>query len=191
RHAFDPTKRSLEWRRTLGIDDNEIVVSFVGRIVMEKGLDRFVAALEELKRAGVEHRALVVGDGPAKAWLEQRLPDAVFTGYLDGAALACAYASADVFLNPSTTETFGNVTAEAMASGLPAVCADATGSRSLVVDGKTGFLVPADDTASYAAALARLITNGETRARMGDAARERSKFYDWDTVLRTVLQHYL
>src|SRR3546814_19239011 len=88
----------------------------------------------------VPHRALVVGDGPARAWIEERAPQAVYAGFLKGEELARAYASADVMFNPSSTETFGKVTLEAMASRLPVVAASATGSPSLVTDGVNGLL---------------------------------------------------
>ncbi len=83
--------------------------------------------------------------GPDRGFAEQELPHAIFTGFLNGEELTAAYASSDIFVFPSDSESFGNVTLEAMASGLPCVCADATGSRSLVVAGETGFLAPADD----------------------------------------------
>lgn len=142
-----------------------------------------MAALERLRGGETPHRVLIVGDGDQREWLEARLPDAIFTGYMVGDELARAYASSDIFLYPSTTETFGNVTLEAMASGLPVVGARAHGTRSLVVDEKTGLLAEPDDPADLAAACRRLLDDSVLRRRLGRAAFERSKQYRWRAVL--------
>lgn len=187
---FNPDKRDLAWRRSLGIGDDEVVISFVGRLVMEKGLDSFARALECLSQRGIDHRVLVVGDGPRQAWLKEHLPAAVFTGFLSGQALARAYASSDIFFNPSVTETFGNVTLEAMAAGVPALCANATGSRSLVAQGVTGFLVPPENETSYVDALAKLVRDAALRKAMGAAGRRHSRDYEWDAVMQGLLANY-
>jgi phosphatidylinositol alpha 1,6-mannosyltransferase len=191
RTLFNPSRRDLDWRRSLGIADDEVVILFVGRVVMEKGLKPFADTLERLASTGIPHRILVVGDGPAREWLAQRLPKAVFTGYLSGENLARAYASSDVFFNPSTTETFGNVTIEAMASGLPTVCARATGSNSIVRDGETGFLIDQTDTRALCGVLGALASEGDMRRGMGVAARDASAVYDWEAVLSAVHRHYV
>ena len=98
---------------------------------------------------------------------KQQLPHAVFAGFLRGEDLTAAYASSDIFFFPSDSESFGNVTLEAMASGLPCVCADATGSRSLVVDGQTGFLAPADDAAAFARHITALAQDAGAQAAHG------------------------
>jgi len=187
---FDPAKRSLAWRRSRGFADGEVVVAFVSRLVREKQLETLAAALRVLNSRGIAHRGLVVGDGPERARLERELPDAVFTGFLDGEELATACASADVFVFPSETETFGSVTLEAMASGLPCVCADATGSRSLVVDGKTGFLATPRDAEAFADAIARLVRDGGLRRMMGQAARARALSFSWDAAMERLLGYY-
>ncbi|MDX2225443.1 MAG: glycosyltransferase family 1 protein [Rhodospirillaceae bacterium] len=191
RAVFNPAHRDLTWRRSLGIADGEPVIAFVGRVVMEKGLGAFADAIDGLTARGIAHRVLIVGDGPARPWLAARLPQAVFVGFQRDQGLSRAYASADIFFNPSCTETFGNVTAEAMASGLPSVCADATGSRSLVIHGETGFLVPPNRPAGYVEALSMLATSTDLRGAFGTAALERSAAYDWDRVLDHVTGHYL
>ena len=191
RSIFSPERRDLAWRRSLGIGDDEVAIGFLGRLVMEKGLDVFAAALAELRRRGVPHRALVVGEGPAHGWFAERLPEAVFAGFHEGEALGRAVASMDVFLNPSTTETFGNVTLEAMASAVPVVAARATGSTSLVVNGTTGSLVAPGDAAAFADALAFYIADPELRARHGAAGEAASRDYSWDAINGAVARAYL
>ena len=189
---FNPRHRSLEWRRSLGIGDDEMVVGFLSRLVLEKGLDVFADVIDELQRRGVKHRVLIVGKGPAREWIEERLPgDAVFAGFLTGDELGRAVASMDAFLFPSVTETFGNVTLEAMAAGVPVVAANATGAGNLVTEGVTGHLVPPRDIAAYSDALARLAADPALRARMGEAGVVSAQAYHWDRVNQAVVDMYL
>lgn len=188
--TFNPAHRSMAWRRRLGIGDDEVVVSFVSRLVWEKGLDVYANVIERLEAQHIPHRSLIVGDGPARDELEEQLPNTLFTGYLSGNALTRAYASSDVFLFPSDTETFGNVTVEAMASGLPTVCANAGGSADHVEHGTTGFLAPVADRDTFFDATARLVTDATLRRRMGTAARKRAEDYDWEEVLGRMPRYY-
>ena len=142
RDIFNPGRRAAEWRRSLGIADEDVAIGFLGRLVMEKGLDVFSDTVDELRARGIAHKVLVIGEGPARGWFEARIPGAIFAGFQQGADLGRAVAGMDVLFNPSVTETFGNVTLEAMACGLPVVAAEATGSQSLVDDGVSGRLVP-------------------------------------------------
>jgi glycosyltransferase involved in cell wall biosynthesis len=190
RERFNPTKRSEAWRASLGIAPDDVTIAFVGRLVLEKGLDLLCDIAGALDHMGAPHKLLIVGDGPEQALLRQRLPRAVFTGHLDGDALERAYASADMFLNPSTTETFGNVTLEAMASGLPTVCAQATGSNAIVRHEITGYLIAADQPQSFALCLARMIKNADMRRGMGEAGREASRNFDWERIMASLLAHY-
>lgn len=187
---FSPERRSLDWRRTHGIGDDEVVVTFVSRLVREKGLDIYADVIERLEQRGVPHRSMVVGDGPAREEIEDRLPNTTFTGFLEGDDLARAYASSDVFLFPSDTETFGNVTLEAMASGLPTVCARAAGSRDLVNDGRTGRLCPPGDVSAFTEATRRLVQNTALRDRMRSAAYERAQDFRWETILDKMNGYY-
>ncbi|MEM9750736.1 MAG: glycosyltransferase family 1 protein [Pseudomonadota bacterium] len=190
---FQPERRDMAWRRSMGIADTEVAVAFVGRLVLEKGLECFGRVVDTLRARGVAFRPLIVGDGPERQWMEERMPEsagAVFTGFLEGEDLARAYASADVFFNPSKTETFGNVTLEAMASGLPTVCANATGSRSIVVDGETGYLVETSQANGYADALQRLLQDADLRAAMSASALVRSRDFGWDVVMLGLLAQY-
>ncbi|HEU0065993.1 MAG TPA: glycosyltransferase family 1 protein, partial [Sphingomonas sp.] len=188
---FAPERRDLVWRRSLGIADDDILVGFLGRLVKEKGLDVFADVVTELRRRGVAHRVLIVGEGPARAWFARRVPEAVFAGFQAGDALGRAVASMDVFFNPSVTETFGNVTTEAMAASVPVVAARATGAVDLVVDGETGFLVPPRDIRGYADAIACIVADRTLRVRMGEAGRARAAGYRWDVANRAVLDTYL
>jgi glycosyltransferase involved in cell wall biosynthesis len=187
---FHPAKRSPAWRATHGIGANEFVVAFVSRLVREKELDTVVASLKLFAARGIAHRVVIVGDGPDRGMLEAGLPEAIFTGFLEGEELAKAYAASDVFLFPSETETFGNVTLEAMASGLPCVCANATGSRSLVVHEETGYLVAPRNAAEFAGRLAVLARDEALRARLGAAARARAETFSWDETMASLYGHY-
>jgi glycosyltransferase involved in cell wall biosynthesis len=187
---FNPAKRDPEWRRSLGISDSEIVICFVGRLVLEKGIDFMAGVLDQLTANGVSHRALIIGDGPERSRLAKRLPTAHLLGYLGGEDLARAYASSDIFLNPSDTETFGNVTLEAMACGLPSVCADATGSRSLVQHGVSGFLAPPRDLTAYVEKLTLLAGDANLRKKMSKAALKLQHAYDWDVIMQGLLANY-
>jgi glycosyltransferase involved in cell wall biosynthesis len=188
---FNPAKRDQGWRRELGIADDEPVIGFVGRLVMEKGLDVFAETIDCLERRQVRHKVLVVGEGPAQDWFERRLPDAVFAGFQEGPDLGRAVASMDVLFNPSVTETFGNVTLEAMAAGLPVVAAIATGSQSLVDDGVTGRLVRAGAIEGFAAALGDYCRDPERRQAAGRAGCEASRRYGWDEVNQSLVDGYL
>lgn len=188
RAEFDPARRDMEWRRAAGVADDETLAVFVGRLVLEKGLDKLIAAYDTAQADGGRIRFLVVGDGPEREKLQARLPNAVLTGYLGGAELGRAYASGDVFFNPSVTETFGNVTLEALASGLPVVCADATGSTSIVAHGRTGLVAAGAD--EFYGLIRQLAHDPAGRAQMSQAARAESRHYDWDTVMRGLLANY-
>jgi len=187
---FHPDRRSDAWRRRYDIGRDEVVVTFVSRLVWEKGLDVYADVIERLERQNVPHRSLVVGDGPAREELEARLSNTTFTGFLEGADLARAYASSDVFLFPSDTETFGNVTLEAMASGLPTICANAVGSRDLVADGTTGRLCPVGDVDAFADATRQLILDRSVRRSMSQAAFERAQNFRWGTILDKMDRYY-
>jgi phosphatidylinositol alpha 1,6-mannosyltransferase len=191
RELFHPGRRDLAWRRAQGIADDEVVVGFFSRLVMEKGLDVFSDAIDELRSRGLRHRVLIVGEGPAREWFENRLPGAVFAGFLGGEALATAVASMDVLLFPSVTETFGNVTLEAMACGLPVVAAAATGSESLVDDGVTGRLIRPGAVHQFAEAVRAYVEQPDLRARHGQAGQTRSMEFGWDRINQTVADTYL
>ena len=184
---FSPEKRSQDWRARHGIGADELVVLHVSRLVREKRLDTLTAALNRIE---AQHRVVIVGDGPDRGFAEHELPHAIFTGFLNGEDLDTAYASSDIFVFPSDSESFGNVTLEAMASGLPCVVADATGSRSLVVAGETGFQAPADDADAFAAHITALARDPVLRRRMGTAARARALTFSWEETMARIVGYY-
>jgi phosphatidylinositol alpha 1,6-mannosyltransferase len=191
-HArFHPSRRDLAWRRSLGIGDDEVAIGFLGRLVLEKGLDIFADVATALAARGVPHRVLVIGDGPARDWFAQQVPDAAFAGFQRGDDLGRAVASMDVFFNPSITETFGNVTLEAMAAGVPVVAARATGAVDLVEEGANGRLVPPRDVAAYADAIATYVADAPARLAAGRAGHEMAQRYEWSAVNQAVLDTYL
>ena len=187
---FNPAKRDLAWRRSLGIGDDEVVINFTGRLVKEKNTDLAIRVLTMMAERGVRFRALFAGDGPELKTMQAALPEALFPGFLHGEELARAYASSDIFFFPSESETFGNVTLEAMASGLAAVNAIASGSNSLVVPGDTGFLESARDPEALAARLTALVSDAGLRAAMGEKARARALTFSWDAILGGLLDSY-
>jgi phosphatidylinositol alpha 1,6-mannosyltransferase len=158
--------------------------------VMEKGLAVFVEAVRRAQLAAGAVSVLVIGDGPARSWFRAALPDAVFTGFLTGEALASAVAAGDIFLNPSATETFGNVNLEAMASGLALICADVPNSRALIRHGLNGLLCDPADAGAFGRALTVLIGDPAARVRLGHAARVESDRHRWPEVMASVARVY-
>ena len=190
REQFNPERRDMAWRRSLGIADDEMVVAFLGRIVMEKGLDVFSDAIDQFAGRDVNYRVLVIGEGPARPWFEEHLLDAIFTGQLTGDELARALASSDILFNPSVTEAFGNVTLEAMACALPVLAAMASGTSSIVRDNETGFMIDVGDINGFADALERYARDPELRRRHGEAGLAIAKRMDWDTINSAVIRAY-
>jgi glycosyltransferase involved in cell wall biosynthesis len=196
RTIFAAARRDPEWRRSIGLADDDVAIAFLGRLVMEKGLDTFAETIARLSANGTAHKVLVIGEGPARGWFEANLPQAIFAGFKTGAALGQALASGDVFFNPSVTETFGNVTLEAMASGLPVVAAGATGSASLVADGVTGRLVVPSgsmtrDAAAFVEALEPYCTDPALRKGHGAAGETRACNYSWEAINAVVADTYV
>ncbi len=191
RQIFNPERRDLQWRRSLGIEDDVPVIGFVGRLVMEKGLDVFSDTIDHLEKRQVRHKVLVVGEGPARIWFEERLPNACFVGFQEGPDLGRAVASMDMLFNPSVTETFGNVTLEAMACAHPVVAAIATGSQSLVSDGMSGRLIRAGAVGAFTDALAVYCTDQDKRRAAGMAGHRISLRYGWDEVNQALVDGYL
>ncbi|HEU4696047.1 MAG TPA: glycosyltransferase family 1 protein [Sphingomicrobium sp.] len=190
RDQFNPARRDMAWRRSIGIADEEMVIAFLGRVVMEKGLDVFAEAIAAFATFGLKHQVLVIGEGPARPWFEEQMPQGIFLGEQTGRDLARALASSDLLMNPSLTEAFGNVTLEAMACALPVVAAEATGATNLVRSGITGTLVDGTDADEFAEALARYARDPDLRRAHGEAGLAVAKTMDWDTINSAVIRSY-
>jgi phosphatidylinositol alpha 1,6-mannosyltransferase len=191
RALYNPARRSAAWRLRHGIGGDDLVLGFTGRLVLEKGLDQLVDVSKGLEASGIALKLLIVGDGPERARLTQKLPRAIFAGFLSGEALATAYANMDIFYNPSTTEAFGNVTLEAMASGVAVVAVRASGTDALVQPGITGLLVDSSSVEQSIANIRQLAGQSAKRQTMGAAGRARSYSFDWDEILASVVRNYL
>lgn len=176
---FHPSRRDAEVRRQFNAQNGEVVLLYVGRVSKEKDLDVLAAAYRKLRERHPSTRLVIVGDGPYARELRGHLPEAKFTGMLTGLDLAKAFASADIFVFPSTTDTFGNVVLEALASGLPAIVSDQGGPRELVENGVTGIVTRALDAEDFAAAAERLVTDAALRKTMREAARRAVQDRDW------------
>ena len=190
RDQFNPERRDMDWRRSQGIADDEMVIAFLGRVVMEKGLDVFADAIHAFEPLGLKHRVLVIGEGPARPWFQEQLPGAIFLGEQTGDDLARALASADLFFNPSITEAFGNVTLEAMACALPVLAAESTGATNLVRSGVTGTLVDGTEPEEFSDALAAYARNPGLRQRHGAAGLKFAKTMDWDNINAAAVRAY-
>jgi glycosyltransferase involved in cell wall biosynthesis len=185
---FNPTRRDLKFWPGSGANGREVRLLYVGRISREKDLDVLAAAYKKIRKAGHPVKLYLVGDGPYAEALAAALPDAVFLGYLTGEKLAKAYASADAFVFPSTTDTFGNVVLEAQASGLPVIVSDIGGPKELVDDGRTGFVTKAHDAEDFARAIERISGDASLRARMGQEARRQVIDRSWPGAFRKFWQ---
>ena len=176
---FDPARRSAALRASWGATEQDPVILHVGRLAPEKNLATLVEAFEALRQIQPRARLVLVGDGPARAELQARLPDAVFAGMRHGEDLAAHYASGDLFVFPSLTETFGNVTPEALASGLPVLAYDYAAAAQLIDNGVNGWRAPFGN-APELLRLARLLAGDPAGLRaMGLAARARAESLGW------------
>ena len=180
---FHPSRRDVALRRSWGVNDHDLVVACVGRLAPEKNLRTLLQAFAAIEASIPKARLLLVGDGPMEGQLRREAPRAIFAGRRDGADLAAHYASADLFLMPSLTETFGNVTCEAMASGLPVVAYDYAAAAQLIVPDESGVLVAFGDADGFVAASCRIALDRDRRAMFGAAARERACTQDWGSIV--------
>lgn len=187
---YSPDRRDPSLRESVGATDAVPLVLMVSRLVKEKDLLDLPPMASALEAAGHTFRLVLVGDGPLRATLEERLPNATFAGYREGEELARWYASADVFVFPSTTETFGNVVQESLASGVPAVVSDQGGPQTVIEPGVTGLVARANDPAHLAEQVGRLIDDAALRQRMGRAAREQTEGRTWPRVNDRLLDGY-
>lgn len=171
---FSPNHRNARAWERYGLNGKTKLL-YVGRVSKEKSLDCLVEAYQKLRADGVKVELAIVGDGPYRSQLKKKVdgtPGVTFTGYVGGDHLSELFASADLFVFPSTTDTFGNVVLEAQASSLPAVVTDQGGPSELVIHNRTGMIVPGEDADALSVAVKRLVVDHELRGRMADAARD-------------------
>jgi glycosyltransferase involved in cell wall biosynthesis len=183
---FDPARRSDALRRQWGMGPDDGVVLYVGRLAAEKNLDVLVQAYAGMRQLNPRLRLVLVGDGPLRERLAQRCPEAIFAGQRSGADLSAHYASADLFLFPSLTETFGNVTPEAMASGLPVLAFDHAAAGQLIEHGENGWLAPCGDAVALVKLARSLSHEPAALRRAGAAARRSALELGWDGIVRQV-----
>jgi glycosyltransferase involved in cell wall biosynthesis len=187
---FSPAHRSAALRASWGCDDETVVALYVGRIAAEKHVDLAIDAFDRIRRTQPDSRCVLVGDGPALAHLRRRHPDYVYTGAKVGAELAAHYASADLFVFPSLTETFGNVLTEALASGLAAVAFDYAAAREHLRNGQNGYSVSMADRTGFLEQAERAVTDREQLKCLGQEARRTAESLSWERVIRQ-LEHHL
>jgi phosphatidylinositol alpha 1,6-mannosyltransferase len=188
--GFSPAHRDEQLRQRVGAGPRRPLVLLVSRLVKEKDLADLVSMDRILASRGAAYRLVLVGDGPMRGQLERELPDAVFAGHSTGAELARWYASADIFVFPSTTETLGNVVLEALASGVPSLVSDRGGPQDLIRDGENGYVLPANRPDLLAQRVEALLHDPALRARLSAAARASASSRRWDEINGALIDSY-
>src|SRR5213595_911278 len=181
---FHPARRDPAFLEKFGTCNGEVRLLYVGRISREKDLDFLATAYTRLRNEGLPIQLFVVGHCPYSEEFSRSLPEAFFTGYLTGKDLAAAYASVDIFVFPSTTDTFGNVIIEAQASGVPVVVSDSGGPKELVEDKANGLITKSHDVDDFTSAIRTLVTATALRERMGNCARKSVIARSWPGAFR-------
>ncbi|WFE70624.1 glycosyltransferase family 1 protein [Halomonas sp. M1] len=179
---FSPAHRDSRLRRQWGVTDHQPVALYVGRLAPEKNLALLQETLHAMRNVCPDMAQVIVGDGPGRAQLQKALPEAHFTGFVDKSTLARHYASADMFVFPSLSETWGNVVSEAMASGLAVVAYQHAASAELIQSGHNGITVTPDDTAAFSQAAIELCQHPADYARLGRVARLRVLEQSWSGI---------
>ena len=189
--VFSPERRSSAWRAQWQADANTLVLLSAGRLAAEKNLELVIQTYQAAQQTGAKVRLVVAGDGPYLEEFKRRCPDAVFLGMCSHETLASVYASADVFLFPSLTETFGNVTLEALASGTPVLAFDCAAASELVHTGHNGWLVPSDREARYIATAQEIVRDPARVMAMRQATRQSVVELDWLQIVLRVERIFL
>ena len=186
---FAPEMRDEKLRESIGAEDKPVLL-FVGRLINHKDLDVLAAADKILKARGHDYKLVLLGDGPMRPDLEEMLPDAHMPGFVHGEELARWYASADIFVFPSSTETFGNVILESFASGVPAVGVAAGGVGDIINHERDGLIAKPHDAEDFAAQLERLLVDTDFAKGMGGRARLTAQNYSWQKINSRLLDDY-
>lgn len=186
---FSPGKRSEALRQSWGAGPEDVVALLVGRLAKEKNVGLAVAAFAAVAARVPGARMVFVGDGPMRKVLEEACPQAIFAGVHKGESLAAHYASADMFIFPSLTETFGNVVTEAMASGLAVVAYDCAAAQELIVDGRNGRRLPAGDERAFTQAAVDMALNRSALNSMRMHAAPSVAHLGWDAIFDSFVQH--
>lgn len=179
KHLFHPSKKDKNYIQNI-VQNKRPNLIFASRLVWEKNLDTLIKVYKQTQRESLDYNFIIVGDGPAKMELEQAMPKALFLGHQSHETLAVLYASSDVFLFPSNTESYGNVVIEAMASGLPCVIANGGGSGSLVQDGYNGISCPTHDTQAYLDGIQTILNHPNARENFIQNGFQYTRHLDWD-----------
>jgi glycosyltransferase involved in cell wall biosynthesis len=181
---FHPRRRSTALRESWGCQSDEPVLLYVGRLASEKNLELAVRCLDVITPRIPGTKLFLVGDGPQRERLQTAHPQLVVTGPKVGVDLARHYASADLFLFPSLTETFGNVVLEAMASALPVIAFDYAAAKTHIRSGENGIRVPMDDSGAFIEAAVTLLNDRESLVAMRKQARATAKALSWDRIIQ-------
>lgn len=181
---FAPTRRNWALRREWGAGPSDPVLLYVGRLAAEKNLQLAIQAFQAAQANCPKTRLVLVGDGPLAGRLKAHYPQVIFCGMRTGEELATHYASADIFLFPSLTETFGNVTLEAMASGLAVVAFDYAAAHRHLEQGRSGILVPVQETDAFVEAVKMLAFDAACRQRFKQEARRAVQMFEWEKIYR-------
>jgi glycosyltransferase involved in cell wall biosynthesis len=183
---FNISKRDTSLRSSWGATDETKVLISVGRMAPEKNLDQVLKTYEELKSTGQAFKLVMVGDGPLKDQFQKRYPEIIFPGMLTQSNLAAYYASSDLFIFPSQTETFGNVTLEALASGIPVLAFDCAAARDWVQTGVNGWLVAENNPEGFAAQAVTIFNSKDLLEKITQSTRQQVVHLDWDQIAEQV-----
>jgi len=180
---FSPARRDDALRASWGVKPDEVVVIHVGRMAAEKNYPLLFRVFDALKSVEPRARLVLVGDGPMLATYQRQRPDAIFTGFYTGVNLARHYASGDLYLHASNTETFGNVITEAMASGLAVGAFDYAAAHEFIRHGENGLVAPLSHEPAFYENAVRLVLEPELRRRLSSAGRATAEQLSWNGVI--------
>jgi len=189
-NIFNSSYKSDQWKRSLNIQDKKVLL-YVGRLVWEKDLRTLIDIYDHLTGLRDNLSFVLVGDGPIRKELEKHMPEAKFLGYKTGEELSTIYASSDLFVFPSTTETFGNVVLEAMASGTVPVCSNEGGASSSIINNHNGIICDAKNSFDYSKKILSLIDSQAELARISENCIDYASSQSWNNIFSIQYQHYL